>query len=223
MSLEKAFLEVQKELKAVQKDAENPFFKSKYATYDAVVENVKPALNKYGLSFRHTSRWADNIYLVGSELVHASSGERSLPFEMPIKIGNPQETGSALSYAKRYTLAALVGLASDEDDDGNASSGGQEKEDPRNSLRHPYASPNRPMTGQATEKQVAFLKSEAKRRGWSDAELKTAAFVMGQVDELEKMTKASISELINTVKSDMTPADFLAKHNLPPVDENIPF
>src|SRR5690349_22115795 len=106
----------------VSKDATNPFFKSKYATYDSLIAAVKKPLNDNGLSFRHTSKWADNMYFVGSYLIYGETGEKTESFEVPVRVGNAQETGSALSYARRYTLGALVGVPTSEDDDGNLSS-----------------------------------------------------------------------------------------------------
>lgn len=118
--LEKAFLKAQKNIEHAVKDSTNPFFKSKYVTYDSLVHAVKKPLNDAGLSFRHTSRFSDNIYFVGSLLIHAESGEKSEVFEMPTRVGNAQETGSALSYSRRYTLGAICGVPSSDDDDGNA-------------------------------------------------------------------------------------------------------
>lgn len=120
--LEKAFLKAQRAMEGVSKDSTNPFFKAKYASYDSLVQAVKKPLNDAGLSFRHTSEWADNIYFVGSYLIYGETGEKSEIFKMPTKVGNAQETGSALSYARRYTLGSLVGVPSYEDDDGNISS-----------------------------------------------------------------------------------------------------
>lgn len=121
--LEKAFLKAQKSMEHVSKDATNPFFKSKYASYDSLVAAVKKPLNDAGLSFRHTSRWADSLYFVGSYLIYGETGEKTEVFDVPVRVGNAQETGSALSYARRYSLGALCGIAAAEDDDGNAASG----------------------------------------------------------------------------------------------------
>lgn len=120
---EKAFLKAQQAMRAAKKDSENPFFKSKYTDYATLVATVKAPLNDNGLSFRHTSRFENDRYMVGTVLIHADTGARSEVFEFPTKIGSPQETGSSVSYSKRYTLAALLGVASDDDDDGNAASG----------------------------------------------------------------------------------------------------
>lgn len=215
-TLETSFLAAQKEMKAVVKDASNPFFKSKYASYDAVVETVKAPLNKHGLSFRHTSRWADNIMFVGSQLIHAETGVSSLPFEMPIKIGNAQETGSALSYAKRYTLSAIVGLPADDDDDANGATG--KKAEPSEAPRQYAPTPHKkhlpgefPLKGPATEKQVNFLRSEATRRGWLDTELNRAAMIIGKAETIEKLSKESMSILINKIKDGGSPAEFFAQ------------
>lgn len=127
VEFEKAFLKAQKEMKAAVKDASNPYFKSKYTDYETLVETVKGPLNSNGLTFRHSSSWYENGYFVGTKLFHADTGYHGDTFEVPTKVGNPQETGSAITYAKRYSLASICGLPSSEDDDGNAASG---KKDP---------------------------------------------------------------------------------------------
>lgn len=116
---EELFLEAQRKLGSVKKDGSNSLFKSHYATYPAVVDAVKGPLNELGLSFRHTSRYVDNHFFVGSEIM--SKDGRVAHFEMPMLTDTPQKMGSALTYYKRYTLEAVLGLPT-EDDDGNATS-----------------------------------------------------------------------------------------------------
>lgn len=117
----KAFAKTQQEMKQPLKDANNPFFKSKYVPLENVVEAITESASKNGLSFTQfpSSDEAGNV-TVGTLVMH-SSGEwiEYDPIKMkPVK-NDPQSIGSAITYAKRYALSAIFGITSDQDDDGN--------------------------------------------------------------------------------------------------------
>lgn len=119
--LSKAFAKTQKEMKQPLKDANNPFFKSKYVPLENVVEAITESASKNGLSFTQfpSSDEAGNV-TVGTLVMH-ESGEwiEYDPIKMkPVK-NDPQSIGSAITYAKRYALSAIFGITSDQDDDGN--------------------------------------------------------------------------------------------------------
>lgn len=119
--LSKAFAKTQKEMKQPLKDANNPFFKSKYVPLENVVEAITESASKNGLSFtQFPSSDEDGNVTVGTLVMH-SSGEwiEYDPIKMkPVK-NDPQSIGSAITYAKRYALSAIFGITSDQDDDGN--------------------------------------------------------------------------------------------------------
>lgn len=111
--------------KAAVKDAENPFFKSQYLTlagcYDAIVES----LGKHGLAVVQTTDVAESGALrLVSTLLHSSGEWISGVYPVnPVK-NDPQGLGSAMTYARRYALMGLVGIAAEsEDDDGEQASG----------------------------------------------------------------------------------------------------
>lgn len=117
----KAFAKTQQEMKQPLKDANNPFFKSKYVPLENVVEAITESASKNGLSFtQFPSSDEDGNVTVGTLVMH-SSGEW-IEYD-PIKIkpvkNDPQSIGSAITYAKRYALSAIFGITSDQDDDGN--------------------------------------------------------------------------------------------------------
>lgn len=117
----KAFAKTQQEMKQPLKDANNPFFKSKYVPLENVVEAITESASKNGLSFTQfpSSDEAGNV-TVGTLVMH-NSGEwiEYDPIKMkPVK-NDPQSIGSAITYAKRYALSAIFGITSDPDDDGN--------------------------------------------------------------------------------------------------------
>ena len=117
----KAFAKTQQEMKQPLKDANNPFFKSKYVPLENVVEAITESASKNGLSFtQFPSSDEDGNVTVGTLVMH-SSGEwiEYDPIRMkPVK-NDPQSIGSAITYAKRYALSAIFGITSDPDDDGN--------------------------------------------------------------------------------------------------------
>ena len=106
----------------VSKDATNPHFKSRYATLAACVDAIGPVLNKAGLVVFQLVTGPGKVKTI---LAHTSgqyiAGEVELP---PIK-DDPQAAGSAITYARRYALPAIVGVATDDDDDGNRASEGK--------------------------------------------------------------------------------------------------
>lgn len=128
-TLAEALLAVQSELPtAIHKDAENPHFRSKYVTLDALLAVARPALNKHGIVLMQWPGRADDGELVlTTRLTHAAAGEthETSMVLLPPK-GDPQGQGSAITYARRYSLMAILGLAADDDDDGNAGSKGDD-------------------------------------------------------------------------------------------------
>lgn len=102
----------------------NPHFKSKYADLAAVRAAILPALNKHGFAVIQTTLVNGEGIILRTELAH-KSGESRVS-EYPISGGTPQQQGSALTYARRYGLATIAGIASEEDDDGNAASRGND-------------------------------------------------------------------------------------------------
>lgn len=114
----------QGEMTHAGKGKENPHFRSKYADLSSVIDALKPALVKHGLAYVQTTRESDGHVTLVTTLAH-KSGEwiRGFYPVRPVK-SDPQGLGSAMSYARRYALAAITGVAAvDEDDDGNAASG----------------------------------------------------------------------------------------------------
>lgn len=105
----------------IVKDASNPFFKSKYATLDAIQEHIRKPLSEAGLVVSQPTKCSDGQAMVVSTVYHVESGE-SMYSEFPVVVGKntAQDYGSAVTYAKRYSLTGLLNLTiQDEDDDGN--------------------------------------------------------------------------------------------------------
>lgn len=112
------------ECKPVVKDSNNPFFKSKYATLDSIQEHIRPILQKCGLVVSQPTEINEVGTFVRTTVYHVASGESiSSVFPVVTTKATAQEYGSAVSYAKRYSLSGLLNITiQDEDDDGNAAS-----------------------------------------------------------------------------------------------------
>lgn len=117
-------------------DAENTHFRSKYATLASVIDAVRPALSKHSISFTQHIHERDGAIGVETILHHPGGGELSSGIVwVPISKQDAHGLGSALTYGKRYSLALVTGIASEEDDDGNAAVSGQAN--PRQKSRKP--------------------------------------------------------------------------------------
>lgn len=101
--------------------ATNPFFKSKYAPLETVLNTVRPILSKHGLSIIQIPSSVDNYVTVTTMLIH-SSGEwiESSPLSLKMDKVTAQGAGSAITYARRYAVSAILGISSEDDDDGNS-------------------------------------------------------------------------------------------------------
>jgi len=130
----KALCKTQATVEAVKKDANNPFFKSKYADLASIWHAIREALTSNGLSVLQEPSTEGNKVRITTTLIH-TSGEyvRSMLEVVAVKV-DPQGIGSAITYARRYALGSIVGIAP-EDDDGNAASGGGDKQTKQNNNR----------------------------------------------------------------------------------------
>ncbi len=111
------------ELQNVAKTASNPYFKSKYAPLDAIVDATRPVLLKHGLAISQTPLYMEGSAGVETTILHTAGHSTTTTLLLPLKDQSPQGVGGAITYARRYALAAVLGLATEEDDDGNVSSG----------------------------------------------------------------------------------------------------
>lgn len=118
--LASALAKAQSEIKGAVKDANNPFFKSKYADLESVWEACRGPLAKNNLAIVQASQIGEFGAVLVTTLMHSSGQwiEGVYPVD-PVK-KDPQGLGAATTYARRYALAAMVGVCSIEDDDGES-------------------------------------------------------------------------------------------------------
>src|SRR5687768_6328740 len=126
----KALAAFKSEVENVKKESTNPFFKSKYADLESIISTVKPVLAKYGLSY---AQFPDYVRTYGQDtekavpglttiIMHTSGEWIEATAPLVMKEQNPQGQGSAITYMRRYALSAALGIATEDDDDGNAAS-----------------------------------------------------------------------------------------------------
>ena len=123
-NLAKALIDFNGRVSKISKDAKNPFFKSNYASLSNIQDAISKPLAESGLVYSQMPTGVNGLCTI---LIHAESGEYLMDsYTMPVsKQNDPQAVGSAITYAKRYALAGILGLNIDDDDDGNKASNKQ--------------------------------------------------------------------------------------------------
>ena len=116
-------LEAQKEIGAIKKDSDNPFFKSKYFDINAILKEVKPILNKHELLLTQSIQLVEGKNVLETSIDSTTPNEKGIHSTVLLPENlDPQKMGSAITYFRRYALQSLLALEA-EDDDGNTASG----------------------------------------------------------------------------------------------------
>lgn len=121
--LAESLAKAQGAIEAAKKDKANPFFRSKYADLASVWDACRGPLSANGLAVVQFPSLQETRVTLTTVLMHSSGEWLSDELASPLKETTPQAIGSIITYLRRYSLAAIVGVAPDEDDDGNAASG----------------------------------------------------------------------------------------------------
>lgn len=125
--LSEALSKAQGQMKAAVMDRNNPFFKSKFASLNSIWDACRIPLSNNHLSVMQCMTMQDDSVVLVTTLSH-SSGQWMRSYMPACNKGvTPQAMGSAISYARRYSLSAICGISVDEDDDGNAAQKASEK------------------------------------------------------------------------------------------------
>ncbi len=145
-----------------------------YAPLDTVFEKVRPALSEEGIAVTQILDSSGSEQVLRTMLLHADGG--TLESVWPMRAGGtPQEFGSALTYLRRYALVALLGIASEEDDDGNHASGNTSSAAKKSGTKKATPEPDVPDALQAAE-------SERERRELQEA-VQAGIDRLGAVDD----------------------------------------
>lgn len=129
-----ALAKAQGEMQNAALNKVNPHFKSKYADLAEIRDATIPVLAKHGIACTQTMEMRDGMWLLVTAL---RKGDGVIESVYPLPHSDkPQAQGSAITYAKRYTLSAICGISADEDDDGNAAQETKPQER-KNTVRQP--------------------------------------------------------------------------------------
>jgi hypothetical protein len=132
-AMTKALIKVQQHVLTAKKDGKNPMFNSRYATLDSVLDAIREPLSANGFALVQEATTGDMTVSVVTRLLHDSGGELASPalsaplrkefskagVELPPSV---QQIGSVVTYLRRYSLCPFLGVAAEDDDDGNGAS-----------------------------------------------------------------------------------------------------
>lgn len=145
----------QREFTAVTKDGENPHFRSKFASLSNAVLTAMPVLTSHGLSVSQDPDFDGTHDLLTTTIMHKSGQWKSATMRLHLVKLAPQDQGSALTYAKRYSFMAALGLVADEDDDAEAAT---------NRTKRPRSSPSPAARAPSGESRPPLSREEIERR-----------------------------------------------------------
>lgn len=207
-ALAAALSAAQGEMAGAKKDSENPHFRSKYADLASIWDAARPVLPKHGLAVMQLPEPVETGYLGLTTILTHSSGEfvRSMAV-VPLPKNDPQGYGSALTYTRRYSLAAILGIAPEDDDAEAATSrgnGAQRHGDAPQSSRAPSV-PSAPKPAQETpltrNRAINRFKARAVEQGYK---MVSAAALRSMLEEYG-VTDASTPEEIAAATARIRP------------------
>lgn len=180
-----AMADAQGEMENATKNAVNPHFRSNYADLAEVLNTVRPVLSKYGISITQFPSYGEGLVHVETVIAHKSGEWMSEKCSAPAQKQDPQGVGSAISYLRRYSLAAVCGIAQ-EDDDANAAT--KPKQDAKQASKPAVPKPTQIPPA---EKPI------------TDGQRKTLMAIYGSAPRDERLADAN--KILLAAKPDMTP------------------
>jgi hypothetical protein len=166
----------------------NPHFKSRYADLPEVINTVREIFSQNGLALSQSVSPQDGSWVMITKLMHVSGEwiEGMIPLLYTTERGNPmQSLGSAITYARRYALAALCNIAADDDDDGNAAAQKKRAEAPRQ--------PENPIDDSLIDLLVTDINVVNTLEGFGELKKQAASFK-------ENMSTEQISRVSKAIK-----------------------
>jgi hypothetical protein len=115
-NLASALLDAQNEMGGAVMDSKNPFFKSNYADLTSVIKCIKEPFTSHGLAYTQFPVSHERGVGVCTRLMHSSGEWIENEFVLPLSKQDPQSAGAAITYSRRYSLAAIAGIPQVDDD-----------------------------------------------------------------------------------------------------------
>lgn len=172
--------------------ATNPFFKSKYAPLNEVLNVVKPLLAKYGLSVIQTA-FGNTIETGITTMLLHESGEfiESEPLIFKNEKATAQSAGSSITYARRYAISAILNISSEQDDDGAVASNTTTQNKPQQQINGLITEAQAKRLFAIAKGNLHILKGIAEKHGFKTSKDITVKSYEGIVKELEEAMKGA--------------------------------
>jgi len=203
-SLASALARAQSEMGKALKSANNPHFNKKYADLASVADACMPSLTKHGIAVIQPTFDDDTGRYVKTILIHGESGE-TLECRVPLIVqrNDMQGYGSAVTYARRYGLMGMAGIAPD-DDDGNAAAQAAPKREPDRHVFDAAAATKRIKGKLALSETLDDLKERWTQEGGTIAEVKAAsADMFAEIEAAKNKRRDSIQAVAASVPDDL--------------------
>lgn len=218
VALIKALIEFQKEFQGLRPDSTNPYFNSKYISLDGILETVRPLLAKHGLAVIQEVTADGDRAAVRTILVHEGGHQyetdwlRMAPLKKQPKgytgpeetSKDPQSMGSAITYAKRYQLGALLGVCESADDDANQSTGRPQQTQKQQDAPKPPQLPVGWASVDEQTKALGELKERTIAKGYPAQKgrdfLNLTKLFLGQEIPFKDLTKVQVQVLLKAIE-----------------------
>lgn len=194
-------------------DNKNRRIKYNYADLADVIESIRKPLAENELAITHRLELRESGYGMVTDLIHSSGESVSTWYPLPNPHDadiRPQEFGSALTYARRYSITALVGIASEEDDDGQAAPAAKPAAKPSSApspVKPAVVAPT-PSPAPATTRFPGVTEAQRKRLhafkteyGWTDEQLKAHMRREFGIESSKELTRDQYDKLIAAIKA----------------------
>jgi len=217
--LAKALAKAQAQIENAVKHQKNPYYKSKYADLPAIWEACRKPLTDNGLSVIQSTRVENNTVILVTTLLHVSGQWVRGEYPVEPQKKDPQGYGSALTYARRYTLQSLVGVAS-EDDDGEAAMDREKGAAPKEHKpegKGKVKVTNAHMEEKPTEEQLDMLAEIIHSSGWSSQDIRDYTKRLWNIETSHQLQLWQYNKLTNHLLSNprISESDFSDVEKLP--------
>lgn len=203
-----ALAAAQLEMKPALKHSKNPFFKSNYADLESVCAACLHTLNKHGIAVTQTTCHLESnnisVSLV-TTLIHKSGQWIESIYPVHPTKQDPQSLGSALKYARRYSLAGIACVA-ESDDDGEEAMGRDDKAAEQRVITQNKQAPASATYGSGgdnravTESQITRLMAIAGENGWKDSHIKAYLSKIGLTSR-SQLNRTQYTRLIENIQA----------------------